>query len=211
MEGSRFDAMAIALGTRRRAVLAALLTGGLGSMLGRAQAGAGPAACQGPGQVCRTRADCCATRCRKKQGKREGRCKACGGGRQYCGGACCRPGEDCVGGACVCPGCVDGEACVPGTSDDACGAGGGACAACAAGQRCLGNGSCAISCTDQDRPCGSCAQGASNCSPESSGQLVCWFTGAPDSTPDGGCGDTGQCPQGYFCYFAAGYCYALCA
>ena len=102
MDGQRFDRIAIALGTRRRAVLGALLAGAAGAVLGRADAAAGPPACQAPGQVCKKRADCCATRCRKKQGKQQGRCKACGAGRSYCNGACCAADEDCVGGTCAC-------------------------------------------------------------------------------------------------------------
>ena len=134
MDGLRFDEIAIALGTRRRAVLGALLAGAAGAVLGPEPAGAGPATCKAPGQVCTKRTDCCATPCKKKRGKKQGRCKACGGGRAYCNGVCCAAGQDCVGGVC-CPACADGQRCVggqcvcdPTSCPNGCCDGGGACA-----------------------------------------------------------------------------------
>ena len=193
MDGQRFD--------RDRDRAGRAPPGGAGGAAGRgrrrpARPGGrrgGAAGLPGAGAGVPKRADCCATRCRKKQGKQQGRCKACGAGRPYCNGVCCAAGRGLRrrdlhlhGGEL--PGRLlrRRRACLPGTADDACGANGGACVACDDGQTCLSNGSCAITCPVQDQPCSSCAQGASSCSPESSGQLVCWFTGDPGSLVDAG-------------------------
>ena len=196
MDGQRFDEMTIALGTRRRAVLGALLAGGLGAVLGRTPAEAGPPACKAPGQVCTKRGDCCATPCKKKRGKKQGRCKACGGGRAYCNGVCCAAGEDCRGGACTCAGascpggcCGGGTICVSPPTDAQCGTNGAACVACATGQRCQGG-----ACVCDDQSCAGCCAGTS-CVPTGqqtdgqcgSGGGACEACTAPATCFDGAC------------------------
>ena len=194
MDGQRFDEIAIALGTRRRAVLGALLAGASAPCWAGRTAGAGPAACKAPGQVCTKRGDCCATPCRKKRGKKQGRCKACGGGAPYCNGVCCRPGEDCVGGACTCscgagricagPTCVVGQGTCP-TGTDTCAAG------------------VLMACNGTDL----CA-----CYPGTEGDTRCAHNFAlPGAGGDcGGCADSAQCARKYpdipgvFCVRTAG-------
>jgi hypothetical protein len=113
-------------------------------VLGVGPAAAGQPTCQPPGNSCAKRADCCATKCRKRKGKRRGRCAGCPGGGLYCGGGGCLPGEHRVDGSCACSGasspngCRDGRDCLPGTSDQARGANGAVCHACAADRICRG-------------------------------------------------------------------------
>ncbi|MBN1206734.1 MAG: hypothetical protein JXB05_17765 [Myxococcaceae bacterium] len=73
---------------------------------------------------------------------------ACDNGQCKCGtGGPCGAGQECVGGRCVCTpascanGCCAFNACLPGTSINACGQGGAVCAKCASRETC-GNGSC---------------------------------------------------------------------
>ena len=164
MDGERFDALAIAL-TRRgvvRAGLGALLAGAAGALLGRADDAAGQATCKAPGQICRRGSDCCATNCRKRNGKKRGRCRFCEDGALFCGTVCCVPGEDCVGGSCTCSGascpigCCDGRTCQDGTTSNRCGRGGAACDTCADDQECV-DGTC--TCTAASCAAGCCAQG----------------------------------------------------
>jgi hypothetical protein len=157
---------------------------------------------------------------------RKGRCR-CRAGTKRCGDRCiatdaccggCPPGQSCRGGRCeagcpALPACTDGCACPSGQTclggsccptEDVCGS----VCGCPTGQICLSNGSCAITCNAQTQPCSACAQGASLCSPEVSGALVCWALDVPDG---GNCANTTtDCAPGYFCYFAAGNCFPLC-
>lgn len=116
----------------------------------------------GKANRCKRNRQCCTGYCqkgkkkRKKTGKKrkvQGRCR-CRQAGQSCSEDrnCCpeRTGRICKAGACqtplcadLCPdGCCDGEICLTGDNDDACGAGGEQCQACAAGQVCW-QGACA--------------------------------------------------------------------
>ena len=100
MDDGRFDALTIAL-TRRPTLRGSLLAGAGAALAGVGFAGAGPATCQEPGLACKKNGDCCATGCKKKRGKKSGRCRPCPGGGLFCGQACCAPGADCLDGDCV--------------------------------------------------------------------------------------------------------------
>ena len=79
LDADRFDDLTVAIGTDRRAVVRGVLAGAVAAMLGRQGiAEAGPTPCGAPGESCKKAADCCSLRCKKKRGKRRGRCKACG-------------------------------------------------------------------------------------------------------------------------------------
>jgi hypothetical protein len=93
-------------------------------------------ACGAPGAPCKKNAACCSGRCKKKRGKKRGRCQQCPFGQLECAGACreccgdvdCPGGMACAGGACPCPAgtgvcrgpvafpvcCSDADACQPG-------------------------------------------------------------------------------------------------
>ncbi|HEU5430496.1 MAG TPA: hypothetical protein VFU81_02470, partial [Thermomicrobiales bacterium] len=134
------------------------------------QSGSSDGACGTDGQLCQA--------CRAPQ--------TCGGGDQprrcgcteesddvTCAGKCgtvannCGRRVDCTP---RCPGCCSGATCLPGTSDDACGAGGAGCQICHAPQTCAGDG----------KP------GACGCKPNCAGKGC----GADD-----GCGGKCRCPQ----------------
>jgi hypothetical protein len=75
---------------RTRRELARLAVGGAGvALFGAGGVEAGGATCRAPGERCKKAADCCATGCRKKRGKKMGRCKRCPGALIYDSGSCC--------------------------------------------------------------------------------------------------------------------------
>lgn len=82
---TRFDVMAAALARARtrRAWIVALTTGMTGIILGNAgsaragQVSAAPS-CRGKRSKCRQGGQCCSGRCRKRQGKKKGRCRCSG-------------------------------------------------------------------------------------------------------------------------------------
>ncbi len=196
MDPARFDALvrAASRSGSRRGLLGGLSALALPPLIVQAKpTPGGQSTCKGPGQVCRKRANCCATPCRKKRGKPTGRCKACAGDATYCGTVCCQPGEDCVGGACtcgggICPnGCCANRTCVSPPTDAQCGTNGAACTVCVAPETCGGG--------NPGTP------GVCGCTPDCAGK-VC---GDPD-----GCGGlcTGGCPNGQTCRH--GGCFLPC-
>jgi len=218
MDVTTFDRLTktLALGGSRRAALGALLASGLGTVLGQLSA-AGQATCKAPGQVCRKRSDCCATRCRKEQGKPQGCCQACEGGRLYCNGACCAAGEDCIGGSCTCAGascpggCCASGVCVSPSTDAQCGTGGEACVACTAPETCGGGGTpgdCGCPKTPEADACGGkCGQVDDGCG----GKWECGGCAAPESCGGGGTANVCGClSRNTCCGTDSGVCQAQC-
>jgi hypothetical protein len=159
-------------------------------------------------------ADADARKKRKKK-RRKGGCRpncadrACGS--DGCGGSCggCGATQVCHGGACCLPE-SRGAACAGrcGTRTNNCGQPV-ACATCAGGRVCLGNGSCAIACTDNN-DCDACGGGACPDATNVEGERHC--TGGlvqPITT----CTGTVDCPPGSHCtdMGGGGVCEELCA
>jgi hypothetical protein len=89
MDSGRFDALTIALGGRRRALLRALVAGALAVTLPPIAPSPAGAACRDAGRPCRRRRDCCSNRCRR------GTCRPCRSADD------CSVGADCIEGQCV--------------------------------------------------------------------------------------------------------------
>ena len=124
MDADRFDGLVACLGTRRRAVLGAVAAGVL-ARLGYAaeEAAAGPV-CRRTGDPCRQDAQCCTATCKKRRGKKKGRCRCAAGDATCAAGSpvdCCPPDlpQCCpagTGGGIGC--CDDGDTCCPTGSGD---------------------------------------------------------------------------------------------
>ena len=80
MDGNRFDTLTRSLVGPRRAALRALAGAALGAALARVGLAetTGLAACKPAGGKCKKAGDCCSRRCRKRQGKKTGKCQAGG-------------------------------------------------------------------------------------------------------------------------------------
>ena len=118
MEDQRFDQwtrVVSAPGTVRRVLLRQSVAGAIAVALARfgfGSATAGPS-CFPEGERCRKGTDCCSGKCKKKRGKRKGKCGQCP--TRCCIDADCDAGQICSeAGACVCPAnqfacCPDGS------------------------------------------------------------------------------------------------------
>jgi hypothetical protein len=196
MDHDRFDALARDVaGTSRRAVFG-VLAAGVANIAGSRFV---------PEMGARKR--------RKK--KRKGGCtpncadRTCG--TDGCGGTCgtCPADEPCVGGRCCRPesrGATCAGRC--GTRRNTCGQPV-ACAACPTGQVCLGNGSCAIACTNNN-DCDGCGGGACADLPNVEGERHCVNDQVQPVTT---CTATADCPPGSTCKDTGGggVCFDLCA
>jgi hypothetical protein len=177
VDQDRFDAWTRRIASRsHRRAAAKLLTGGaLGAVFaafGLTAATAGPD-CGADGAPCKKKTDCCSGACKRKKGKKKGKC-------QPCQAACCRDadctgGKRCQGGTCTCP---DGQVDCAGTCRQCCGDG-----HCTGGKTCQGGncacpsgkhdcaGTCMNCCNDAD--CGGNACTAGTCGPCPRGYRYC--------------------------------------
>jgi hypothetical protein len=128
VDAARFDDLTIALTAPRRTILGGLAAGAL-TLLGRdARAGTEPT-CAAPGEKCKKSDDCCvvSSKCKKKKGKKKGKCAKCPAERSLlcnvAGGPpadCCEPDWLCceVGDATAC--CPPEESCCPDGAGEGC-------------------------------------------------------------------------------------------
>jgi hypothetical protein len=114
VDADRFDELAVSLTAGRRAVVRRVLVGAVAALVARGgTAKAGAPLCGDKGAPCKQKTECCSGKCKKKQGKKKGKCQACPSGTIACPslGACqgccgdgdCPTGVSCVSGACDCP------------------------------------------------------------------------------------------------------------
>jgi hypothetical protein len=152
MDAARFDRITVALSGHRRDVLRALVAAAIGFRGDRITeyAAAGPPACGAPAAVCRRAAACCSGKCRRKPGKRRGRCADCRAGTGYCAA---RAACIAVGQCCVDEDCPLGHCCPDGRCRECCDVGD-----CGKGSRlrCCPDGRCRLCCGDGDCALGRC-------------------------------------------------------
>jgi hypothetical protein len=102
-----------------------------------------------------------------------------------------------------CSGCLQGNTCEPGNTNDACGSGGGMCQACPSGTSCNSSGVCvAAQCTGCLDGSGQCQPGTSNGACGSGGGTCQSCTGGTTCNGSGVCACTSGCVDG------AGQCHA---
>jgi len=134
MDADGFDALARTLGSRR-SVLRGLI-GAVAAVVARSEVAGQTTVCLAPGLKCRKSGQCCSGGCKKRRGRRTGKCKPCAAGQVYCAGV---P---------ACLGCCSDEDCGGNPCDNV------SCAACPRGKK-LCNGICVDTSNDQAH-CGDC-------------------------------------------------------
>jgi len=77
MDANRLDDLVVALSLHRRIALRTMLAGATAALLGRVEAAvAGLPVCKAPGDSCKKAIECCSNGCKKKRGRRNGKCRA---------------------------------------------------------------------------------------------------------------------------------------
>lgn len=186
----------------------------------------------GKANRCKKNRHCCTGYCkkrksrRKKNGKRRkvrGRCRCRKDGQRCTDDRnCCveRTGRSCIEGTCrppcagSCPdGCCDGETCLPGDTDAACGTDGEICQVCDDGNVCTTDtcvgGEC-VSTPVSGEPAPGCA---TICCQDADGAPACCAAGVTVCQPNGrcGCATNQDCGSGETCIPDTGVCWRTCA
>jgi len=222
MDADQFDALAKTLGSRRDVLRG--LAGAVAALVARSEVTGQTTVCLAAGEKCRKSEQCCSGGCKKRQGRRTGKCKPCAGGQVYCAGvpAClgCCTDDDCGGNACkegTCAACPRGKtlcngACLDCCSDNDCGGNAcneGTCAVCPRGKMyCPNVPACLGCCSDNDCGGNACIDG--NCSACPRGKKLCNGACVDISISTEHCGDCNKTCNGAYCWGGTCYCDRYC-